>query len=140
MTSQLNPYLVFNGTAREALERYQAIFGGDLQIMTFGDAGAAGDDGPPPDGVMHAYLGTPQGYALMASDSPPGQDVVKGYSVAVSISGDDADALTGFWEQLSDGGTVQVPFERQMWGDTFGQCEDRFGVQWMVNVTQGDLG
>lgn len=136
MTSQLNPYLVFNGTAREALERYQAIFGGDLQIMTFGDVGASGDDGPPADGVMHAYLGTPQGYALMASDGPPGQEVTKGTSTAVSISGDDVELLTGFFEQLSEGGTVDVPFETQMWGDTFGQCDDRFGVTWMVNVTQ----
>ena len=135
MASQLNPYLVFDGTARSAMERYREIFGGDLQVMTFGDVGAAGDGGPPADGVMHSYLGTPQGYALMASDAPPGTTPQRGTTMAVSISGDDVADLTRFWEQLSDGGTVEVAFERQMWGDTFGQCTDRFGVSWMVNAT-----
>ncbi|HEX7131311.1 MAG TPA: VOC family protein [Iamia sp.] len=135
MASLLNPYLMFNGTAREAMTRYQEIFGGDLEVMTFGDAGATGGGPPPPDGVMHSYLGTPQGFALMGSDAPPGVEVQPGTTMAVSLSGDDVEDLTRFWEQLSEGGTIEVPFERQMWGDTFGQCTDRFGVSWMVNVT-----
>jgi len=113
----------------------QEIFGGDLQVMTFGDAGPTGEGGPPADGVMHSYLGTPQGYALMASDAPPGMTPQPGTTMAVSISGDDVADLTRFWALLSEEGTVEVPFERQVWGDTFGQCTDRFGVSWMVNAT-----
>lgn len=136
MATQLNPYLVFAGTAREAMTRYQEVFGGDLQVMTFGDAGSTGGPGQPdPEGVMHSYLGTPQGYALMASDAPPGVELQPGTTMAVSISGDDVEDLTRAWEQLSEGATIDVPFERQMWGDTFGQCTDRFGVTWMVNAT-----
>ena len=101
--------------------------------MTFESAGAEGV--PNPQGVMHAYLGTPQGYALMASDAPPGMPLAAGTPMSVSISGDEPDLLRGFFEQLSDGGTVDVPFETQMWGDTFGQCHDRFGVSWMVNAS-----
>jgi len=26
--------------------------------------------------------------------------------------------------------------EKQMWGDEFGMCQDRFGVGWMVNISQ----
>ena len=56
--------------------------------------------------------------------------------MAISLSGDDADELRGYWEQLSAGGNVSVPLEKQMWGDEFGMCEDQFGVAWMVNITQ----
>src|SRR5215211_7816717 len=57
-------------------------------------------------------------------------------NIAVSLSGDDADELRGYWEKLSSGGSVSVPLEKQMWGDEFGMCVDRFGVAWMVNITQ----
>jgi PhnB protein len=54
----------------------------------------------------------------------------------VSLSGDDAAELRGYWEKLSDGGQVTEPLKVQMWGDEFGMCVDRFGVAWMVNITQ----
>jgi PhnB protein len=54
----------------------------------------------------------------------------------VSLRGDDVDELRGYWSALSDGGVVTVPLERQMWGDEFGACTDRFGVPWMVNISQ----
>lgn len=46
------------------------------------------------------------------------------------------DELRGYWEQLADGGTVTVPLEKQMWGDEFGMCVDRYGIGWMVNIGQ----
>jgi PhnB protein len=52
----------------------------------------------------------------------------------VSLSGDDATELRGYWEKLSDGGTVPAPLERQMWGDEFGACVDQFGIEWIVNI------
>ena len=27
-----------------------------------------------------------------------------------------------------------MPLEKQMWGDFFGMCTDKFGVAWMVNI------
>jgi PhnB protein len=54
----------------------------------------------------------------------------------VSLSGDDADELRGYWEKLSSGGVVTVPLEKQMWGDEFGMCVDRFGTTWVVNIGQ----
>jgi PhnB protein len=59
-----------------------------------------------------------------------------GARIAVSLSGDDADALRGYWEKLSEGGTVGVVMEKQPWGDEFGQCVDKFGVSWLVNISQ----
>ena len=131
MASRLNPYLNFDGNAREAMEFYQSVLGGELTVNTFGEYG---DEGPTKDGVMHAQLETPSGFTLMASDTPPGMPLDKGASVSISLSGDDSDQLRGYWEKLSEGAEVTMPLERQMWGDEFGMLTDRFGVQWMVNI------
>ena len=135
MSARLNPYLNFPGTAREAMQFYEQVFGGTLTVMTFADAGAEGV--PDPSQVMHAMLETPQGHTLMASDLPPGAEHQPGTAVAVSLSGDDAEELRRQWEGLSADGTVTMPLERQMWGDDFGACTDRFGVHWMVNIAGG---
>ena len=55
--------------------------------------------------------------------------------VSVSVSGDDEATLRGYWDRLSEGGTVVMPFEKAPWGDTFGMCVDRFGTNWMINAT-----
>ena len=132
MSTRLNPYLTFPGTAREAMRFYESVLGGTLTLMTFADAGAEGV--PDPQQVMHAMLETPAGFTLMASDLPPGTEHQVGTSVAISLSGDDAEALRGWWEGLSADGTVTMPLQLQMWGDEFGSCTDRFGVHWMVNI------
>ncbi len=137
MTSRLNPYISFPGTARQAMEFYKGVFGGELNVSTFGEfGGAGGPDGPDPEGIMHAQLETSSGYTLMASDTPPGMDVTAGTNISVSLSGDDADELRGYFEKLSDGGSVTMPLEKQMWGDEFGMVTDRFGITWMVNIGQ----
>ena len=135
MASRLNPYISFDGSAREAMEFYRSVFGGDLTISTFGESGMP--PGPGADGVMHAQLETPAGFTLMASDMPPGSDdySAPNGTVSVSLSGDDHDLHT-YWEKLADGGTVTMPLEKQVWGDEFGSCTDRFGIHWMVNIAQ----
>jgi PhnB protein len=134
MASRLNPYLTFDSNARQAMEFYRDVFGGTLDINTFGEFGSP--DTAEADKVMHAQLETDSGFTLMASDTPAGMQRNPGDNISVSLSGDDADALRGYWEKLSDGGSVTMPLEKQMWGDEFGMCVDRFGVPWMVNITQ----
>ena len=131
MASRLNPYLTFEGNAREAMDYYRDVFGGDLRISTFGELGM---DGPGADRIMHAQLETPSGFTLMASDTGPGMQRTTGDAITVSLSGDDGDELRGYWEKLSAGGQVTMPFEKQAWGDEFGMCVDRYGVPWMVDV------
>jgi PhnB protein len=134
MGSRLNPYVMFDGNAREAMEFYKGVFGGDLSLNTFGEYGA-----PEPtvaDKVMHAQLETDRGFTLMASDPPPGVDRQPGNNISISLSGEDAGELRGYWEKLSMGGTVTMPLEKQMWGDEFGQVVDKFGISWMVNIGQ----
>ena len=131
MPSRLNPYVMFPGTAREAMQTYERVFGGTLTLHTFDESGGEGD------GIMHALLETPDGFVLMASDLPPGMDPQPVSGISISLSGQDEESLRRWWDALSSDGTVHVPLEKQMWGDVFGQCTDRFGVSWMVNIGAG---
>lgn len=83
---------------------------------------------------MHGLLETPSGFTLMGADTPPGMDYRPGSNFAVSLSDDDTE-LRGYWEKLSADGSVSVPLDKQMWGDVFGMCTDRFGIPWMVNIS-----
>lgn len=136
MPTRLNPYVMFPGTARAAMQHYESVFGGTLTATTFGEGGGA-VDGVDPDQLMHAMLETPDGFTLMASDLPPGMEHQPGTNISISLSGDDEEALRRWWDALSSGGMVTVPLEKQMWGDVFGACVDQFGLSWMVNITGG---
>lgn len=134
MPSVLNPYISFRDNARQAMEFYKDVFGGELTLNTFGQYGDA--NAPGADNIMHGQLDTDQGFTLMASDTPPGMDFSEAGNITVSLSGDDEPELQGFWDKLSDGGNVTMPLEKQMWGDMFGMCIDKYGVPWMVNIVQ----
>jgi PhnB protein len=133
VASRLNPYISFAGNAREAMEFYESVFGGTLRLNTFGEYGDP--DAPEAEKIMHGMLETPSGYALMGADTPPGMSLNAGDNITISLSGDDADELRGYWEKLSENGNITVPLEKQMWGDEFGACQDRFGISWMVNIS-----
>ncbi|HEY1134578.1 MAG TPA: VOC family protein [Nocardioides sp.] len=138
MTTYLNTYLIFDGNTRAAMEFYQSVLGGSLDVMTFGDMGSEGPV-PPPEGVMHAFLETEDGFRLMASDGGPEDEVVHGTDVAIALNGDAEDEakVRGWYDAFSAAGTVDVPLEKQMWGDWFGQVTDQFGIAWMFNLGSG---
>lgn len=131
----LNPYLNFKDTAKDAMNFYQSVFGGELTVSTFADFQAPVD--PAEAGlVMHSQLTTTSGFTLMGSDTPNHMDYTPGTNFSVSLSGgheDDAE-LRGYWAKLSDGGTVAQPLEVAPWGDAFGMVVDKFGVTWLINI------
>ena len=132
----LNPYLNFDGNAREAIEFYKDVFGGELNVMAFGDMGMTEHEGTPipADGVMHGQLTTPEGFTLMASDNVPGMSEGQTPNGHLSLSGDESELLHGYFDKLADGGIVDVPLEKAPWGDEFGQVKDKFGINWLVNI------
>ncbi|MFI8447063.1 VOC family protein [Streptomyces erythrochromogenes] len=134
MPSRLNPYISFDGDARQAMEFYKEVFGGTLALNTYGDFGGE-EAGETADRIMHGMLETASGFTLMGADNPPGTQHSPGNNISVSVSGEDAAELRGYWEALSGSGTVSVPLEKQMWGDVFGMCTDRFGITWLVNIS-----
>lgn len=134
MALSLNPYINLRGTAREALEFYRSVLGGSLEIMDFS---AFPDMGIPEDEqslVMHGQLETEDGFTLMVSDVPSTMPYEQPAGFSVSISGEDAAKLEGFWNGLGNGGTVVMPYEAPPWGGRFGMLKDRFGVDWMVSL------
>ena len=135
MSIHLNPYLNFpDARAREAMEFYQSVLGGELSVMSFGDMGT---EGPLATQVMHGQLVVPGGLVLMGADAPPEMVQVSiGDNVSVSLSGgpEDADRLRGWFAALSEGGEVRQPLEAAPWGDEFGMLVDRFGISWLVNI------
>lgn len=135
MTTTMAPYFNFDATAREAMTFYQSVFGGNLELSTFGQYGV---EGVPADGIMHANLTTDAGFTLNGADTTPFGGKPTGDAFSVSLSGDDAAQLRGYWDKLADGGQITMPLERQVWGDEFGQLVDRYGVAWMVNIASGE--
>ncbi|MDE0534180.1 MAG: VOC family protein [Albidovulum sp.] len=132
----LSTYLFFDGDCREAFEFYRSVFGGEFQfIQTFGD-------GPPDmkvpesekDRIMHVSL--PVGSAvLMGSDTSSsfGSPPVVGDNFAISMIGESKVQCDELFAKLSEGGKVKMPMQEMFWGDYFGNCTDRFGVNWMLS-------
>lgn len=128
----LNPYISFLDNAGEAMAFYKSVLGGELNVSTFADmpGGPTGADGAK---VMHAMLQTEGGITLMGADTPEGMEH-QPFNGSISLSGDDEAALRGYWAALVEGGTIVEPLETAPWGDTFGMCVDKFGINWMVNI------
>lgn len=135
MGSRLNPYLSFTGNAREAMEFYRDVLGGELDLTTFADGGIPHE---PEDAnkVMHSQLETPSGFTLMGADTVGDGPGAPTSGVQISLSGDAGDdaQLSGYYQKLADAGTVVEPLETAPWGDKFGMVTDQFGILWMVNI------
>ena len=133
MTSKLNPYIGFKDNARDAMEFYKSVFGGNLHMMTFKDSQAS--QSPADDNkIMHSQLDTDNGMTLMGSDAPTGMEHSEGSRITISLSGDNEAELRGYWDRLAQGANVDQPLVQAPWGDTFGMLTDKFGVGWMVNI------
>ena len=133
MPTKLNPYLNFRNNAREAMEFYRTVFGGKLDMQTFGEFQASQDPSEK-DKIMHAQLETESGITIMGSDTPDQMEFKPGNTLSISLSGENEAELRGYWDKLAKGGTVTMPLDKAPWGDTFGMCVDRFGVSWLVNI------
>jgi PhnB protein len=134
MTIQLNPYINFKDSTRQAMEFYKSVFCGTLTMNTFEEFHAS-EDITEKDKIMHSMLEGENGITFMASDTPNQMEYNPGSSINMSLSGDTEATLKTYFEKLSSGGTVVMPLEKAPWGDSFGMCVDKFGINWMVNIT-----
>lgn len=106
---------------------YHDTFGGELQLYSFADFNRT--DGPA-DAVAHSMITGP--VALSGADIAGDEQPFAMTGAMLSILGEDVELLTGWFESLSDGGTVVMPIEKRPWGDHDGQVIDRFGVHWLI--------
>lgn len=126
--SGLIPYLLFPGTAAEALGHYREVFGGDLQLMDYAQAGR--HDGPG-DAIAHGQLRGP--VELAGADAGADDDAVQMSGMFLSLLGTaDGATLTRWFEQLAAGGRVIDALQARPWGDVDGTLVDRYGVRWLI--------
>jgi PhnB protein len=132
----LNPYLNFDGNTEEAFRFYQSVFGGDLQVMKMSEAPDAENlSDEEKNLVMHVSLPLKNGQALMASDcvKSMGHILIPGNNNYISLSPDSREEATRIFNELSDGGVIEMPMDDMFWGDYFGSFKDKFNVYWMIN-------
>ena len=125
MGYKMQPYISFRGHAREAMTFYQGVFGGRLDIVTFGQFGIPN---APADGVMHSALVVNDETLVMGSDAM--EETPAGIALSLSGSGDELRELFG---KLADGATDVREIKVEQWGDEYGELVDKFGVRWMFN-------
>ena len=116
MASKLNPYLNFRDNTREAMQFYQSVFGGQLDMNTFKEFDSS-EDPSEDDKIMHSQLTAETGIVFMAADTPASMEYRIGTNMAMSLSGDDDAELSGYYEKLSDGGRITMPLDVSPWGD-----------------------
>jgi len=138
MQTRLNPHLSFRDNARQAMEFYQSVFGGNLTMSTFREFHAS-EDPREGDKIMHATLEAENGITFMAADTPNEMEYTPGTNISMTLSGDNERELRSYFEKLSRGGAIIMPLEESPWGDTFGMCTDQFGINWLVNIA-GETG
>ena len=134
----LFPYLTFNGNAEEALNYYKSVIGGEiLDISRYKDA-------PPMEGmeltesqanlIMNAIYVISEGTTVMASDGHPAYgEVPFGKNISLVINTESKEDADRIFKGLSDGGNITMPIEETFCGAYFGMCDDKYGVNWMIN-------
>ena len=134
MSVTVTPHLNFRGDARAALEFYRSVFGGELAVITYQDAGAVTDPAAA-DQVMWGQVASEAGFRVMAYDVPAATDWEPGViPFFASVRGADAAEISRYWGRLAEGATVVAPLAPSAWAPLYGMLTDRFGVTWVLDV------
>jgi PhnB protein len=127
-------HINLRGNARQALEFYHSVFGGQIAMVTYQDAGNVQD---PSDAnhVMWGQVDSDNGFRVMAYDVPVATPWNQGENAFfVSLRGEAAQEITAHWEKLSDGAKIVQPLAPAQWTPLYGMLKDRFGVIWVLDV------
>jgi len=145
MTITTTTHLNFGGDARQALEFYATVFGGQPTIATYGDFGMP-REAPGADKVVFGQLETADGFRVMAYDIPGGVAPTTGsaqrengvtitdQTFFVSVRGGSLDEVEAYWAALSAGASIVEPLAASAWSPGFGMLTDSFGVTWILDV------
>lgn len=131
----IQPYVRFEGKAREALTFYHSIFGGELHIMTVGEAPPGSCvEGTDPNTVMHGAVKAPEAVLMGTDMKMPGQGAPDYSSFTLSIECKNKEQLDEVYARLSEGGAPFLPAHQPFWGGWFAMVTDQFGISWMVSA------
>ena len=133
----LNPYLNFGGNTEEAFNFYKAAFGTEFSaLIRFKDMPSNNKlSAADAEKLMHIALPVGNGNILMATDmlESQGQVMQPGNNFSLSLTPGSEEEANKFFDGLSSGGNVEVPFGKAPWGAYFGMFMDKFGIRWMIN-------
>ena len=141
----VSTYLNFERETEAAFNFYKSVFGGEFGgqgFMRMGDIPP--QDGMPPlaDGdkklVMHVELAITAGHKLMGTDAPEsmGFKLNKGNNTHINLGPDTRKDTKKLFDALSKGGVITMELQDMFWGDYFGSCVDKFGINWMFNCSE----
>ncbi|MFD3607114.1 VOC family protein [Streptomyces atroolivaceus] len=134
MAFKTTTHLNFRGTAREALDFYQSVFGGRNVAVTYKDADAVQDESEA-DWVMWGEVAGDNGFHVMAYDVPSRLPWNQGENpFFVSVRGETAEEISALWGKLAEGSAVVRPLEPAQWAPLYGMLTDRFGITWVLDV------
>jgi PhnB protein len=134
MTIQTTTHLNFRAHARAALTFYQSVFGGEIAIVTHSQTYP---EFAPEEADLVAWgqVESPDGFRIMAFDVPKARPYDAGISaVFVSVRGETAEEIQGYWDKLAQGGAVLFPIGPSGWSPLYGMLTDRFGITWVLDV------
>jgi PhnB protein len=127
-------HINLRGNARQALEFYQSVFGGQVMLVTYKDAGNVQDPSDA-DHIMWGQVDADNGFRVMAYDVPAATPWKQGENAYfVSLRGDAAEEIAAQWKKLSAGATIVRPLEPAQWSPLYGMLKDKFGVVWVLDV------
>ncbi|NVE01786.1 VOC family protein [Massilia sp. BJB1822] len=126
-------HINLQGNARQALEAYHSVFGGQIALVAYKDAG--GHEPAQAEQIMWGQVVSENGFHVMAHDVPDTMNWSQGENAYfVSLRGDTADEISGYWGKLSHGATIIQPLAPSSWSPLYGMLKDRFGVTWVLDV------
>ncbi len=129
----LSPYINFQGRAREAMEFYHNVLGGNLDLQTVNERGVP-KPARPGDRITHSRLEADGALIVIASDGHPDYPAKVGENMGIALGGTDKDRLTKIFNDLAEGGKIKMPLAEQSWGADVGWLTDKFGITWMVSI------
>jgi PhnB protein len=143
--ARTSTYLNFSRNTEEAFNFYKSVFGGEFRpggLARLGDIPQG--EGMPPIAeedknlIMHIELIITGGHVLMGTDAPEsmGFSLNFGNNVHINLEPDTRKETKKLFDALSEGGKVTTELQDMFWGDYYGSCTDKFGVQWMFNCPE----
>lgn len=137
--ASVSVYLYFVDQTESAFEFYKSVFGTEYLREPARYGALMGDAAPAEirDLIANVQLPILGGHVLMGSDSPAlfGSTMVVGNNVQICLQPDSREEADALFAALSDGGTVDRPMKDEVWGDYYGEVEDKFGIKWIINQT-----
>jgi PhnB protein len=142
---KIDPYIIFNGNCETAFNHYKSVFGTEFSMFSrYSDMPSQEGQELPGEfksQIMHVELPMGKETVLMGSDAGPGAPpTVVGNNFSISISAGSKTRADHYFENLSEGGRVNMPMEKTFWGSYFGMCTDKFGINWMISFSEAPQG